>query len=161
MKEILKFDILPPNTVLTLEGQTKVSIAYLVLFGNIRFFKFDQRPPQAHSLNGSVLPQTQNNVSEMIAKQAYGRQITNVCLNDTKTNDSKLFFGSETELEDGLISPYTIITSASDLTVVYKVLPEQLKELLRHEKKCLRAIQRRFQQFYQTIDKMRNTSLKG
>ena len=39
----MKFDILPPNTLLTQEGQTKVPIAYLVMFGNLRFFKHDTK----------------------------------------------------------------------------------------------------------------------
>lgn len=97
----------------------------------------------------------------MIARQAYGRQVTNVCLNDAKTNDSKLFFGFDASLEENQTCPYTIITSSSELTVVYKVIPEQLKELLRHEKKCIHQMKRRFKTFYQAIEGMRKSSLQG
>lgn len=100
-------------------------------------------------------------MQESIKKQQYGRLVSNVHFNDTKTSDCKLFFGFEASLEDDFCCPYTIVTSASELTVVYKVLPDQLKELLRHEKSCIKAMLRRFVNFYQTVNDMRKTSLKG
>lgn len=164
LKEILKFDILAPNTLLTLEGQSNVPIAYLILFGNIRFFKHDKSPEEQISKNAGQerrIPIKNANVQDNIKKQTYGRLVSNVQFNDTKTSECKLFFGFEASLEDDFCCPYTIVTSSSDLTVVYKVLPDQLKELLRHEKSCIKAILRRFINFYHTVNDMRKTSLKG
>lgn len=56
MKEIIKFDILAPNSVLTLEGQAKVPIAYFVLFGNIRVFKHDSWPDSKQRTMDENLP---------------------------------------------------------------------------------------------------------
>ena len=41
LAEILSFEILRPNTLLSLEGQSKVGTCYAVVSGSLRVFKFD------------------------------------------------------------------------------------------------------------------------
>jgi hypothetical protein len=41
MKEILKFDLIPPNTVLATEGQIDVPICYAIISGEVMVLKKD------------------------------------------------------------------------------------------------------------------------
>jgi len=140
MKEILKFDVLPPNTVLTYEGHTKVPIAYLVLFGSIRVFKKDgashifsnDQKAADDAEDKNIMKQTElragkQNIAEDIAYGRLGPQVTQINANDITAVDAKLFLGFETHLEDFALyesCQYTIVTSATEPTAAYKVLPE-------------------------------------
>ena len=84
--------------------------------------------------------------------------------------DAKIFIGLDTCLDDERGDPgkqkssrakYTFITSASEQTVVFKCLPEHLLDLLRYEKRCLRQMNRRLEEFSKQFNQMRNVELKG
>ena len=54
MKEILKFDLIPPNTILATEGQTDVPICYAIISGEVMVLKKDPKINITHddSLEG-------------------------------------------------------------------------------------------------------------
>ena len=65
--------------------------------------------------------------------------------------------------EDGgkLKSEYTFITSPTNMTVVFKCLPDNLMDMLKFEKKCLKLMGDRYHKFLRNLDKIRAKELQG
>ena len=178
IKETLKFDILGPNTVLADESQDDVPICSAIISGEVRVFKKDSRHPHDfehdHDLDRAEQPRAPNRelvdcrhgrVQDRILAGGYGRLITHLTFNDMTTTDSKVFIGFDPSWQTRTVptraSEYTFITSATELTVVFKSLPDQLKEMLRYEKRCLELMQERRNNFIQCLDKIRWREMEG
>jgi hypothetical protein len=76
MKEMLKFEMVPPNTLICEEGVSSYPLCQVFVFGNVRVFKRDD-PSSAKKT--SLRPQR---VQEMIQNGEYGRQISMVSHKD-------------------------------------------------------------------------------
>jgi len=79
--------------------------------------------------------------------------------------DSKVFFGFDPKWQSKRSSKtkseYTYITSATEVTVVFKCLPDQLKEMLKYEKRCLEEMDQRQQSFIHNLNTLRRVELEG
>ena len=178
IKETLKFDILPPNTVLADQNQDDVPICSAIISGDVRVFKKDSDYahdfPHDHALDRAEQGGRSHEeeaacghgrVQDRILGGGYGRLVTHLSFNDMTTTDSKVFIGFDpswqTKTAPNTRSEYTFITSATELTVVFKSLPDQLKEMLRYEKRCLDLMQERRNNFLHCLDKIRWKAMEG